>query len=101
MMNQICLFLLVSLSALSCFGSGVSRMVNSTGAIAGSVCDPAFGGIGRANVKILGQVTALAYWIGEGETKVCQYKVLAPLLAAEATERQFDTGGSQRSTTQR
>jgi hypothetical protein len=40
--------------------------------------------------------TALARWIGEGSSKLARCKVLAPLLAAEAMEDQFDIGGSQR-----
>jgi hypothetical protein len=40
--------------------------------------------------------TALAHWIGKGNSRLAKCKVLAPLLAASAIDDQFDTGGSQR-----
>ena len=40
--------------------------------------------------------TALARWIGDVKAGMAKCKVLAPLLAAEAMEDQFDIGGSQR-----
>jgi hypothetical protein len=39
---------------------------------------------------------ALARWIGDAETWLAKFKVLAPLLAARAIDDQSDTGGSQR-----
>ncbi len=39
---------------------------------------------------------ALARWIGDGSSSLAKRKVLAPLLATEAMEDQFDIGGSQR-----
>jgi len=39
---------------------------------------------------------ALARWISKGSSRLAKCKVLAPLLAAEAMDSQFDIGGSQR-----
>jgi hypothetical protein len=49
-----------------------------------------------AALRLTNGNTALARWIGKGSSSLAQYKLLAPLLAAGATERQFDIGGSQR-----
>jgi hypothetical protein len=47
-------------------------------------------------LRITKGYTALSHWMGEGRSRLTKCKVLAPLLAAEAMEDQFDIGGSQR-----
>jgi hypothetical protein len=49
-----------------------------------------------AALRLTNGNTALARWMDDGEARLAQYKVLAPLLVAEAMDNQFDIGNSQR-----
>ena len=76
--------------------------LGSVNSIVGSTLQPSSNIVGPLDDTVAGheRITigkpALARWRGEGSSSLAQYKVLAPLLAAGATERQFDTGSSQR-----